>query len=146
MRPVEAADLGEAVPLDALRSVLDEHPVRFAVLFGSHATGDRHSRSGVDIAVEFEELGPGNDGYNEVFFGLGAEVSEALGTDDVDLLDVHGLSASLARSVLDEGVLLTGERERVKALRQQSIGDEHDERSPRERCDDSLRRIGEHFA
>jgi predicted nucleotidyltransferase len=146
MRSIETADVDGAVPLDVVRSVLDEHPVQFAILFGSHATGDIHSRSDVDIAVEFEGLRPADDEYNETFFGLGADLSEALGTDDVDLLDVHRLSAPLARSVFDEGVLLVGEHARITALRQQSIGDERDERSPRERFDDSLRRIDEHFA
>lgn len=91
---------------------------------------------------------PGGDGYSEAFFGLGADVSEALRTDDVDLLDVHALSASLARSVFDEGVLLMGESERVAALRRRLAenGTVRDERPPCERFDDSLRRIDDHFA
>jgi predicted nucleotidyltransferase len=146
MRAIETADVGESLPLDALQSVLGDHPIRLAVLFGSYATDRIHARSGVDIAVEFENLRPGDDSYNEGFLGLGADVSEALGTDDVDLLDVHALSASLARSVFEEGVLIIGEPERVQALRQRLVDDERDERSPRRELDESLQRIDEHLA
>ena len=148
MRSVEAADVGGDLPLDTLRSVLEEHPARVAILFGSRATDRVHSRSDIDVAVEFEALEPGGDGYSEAFFGLGADVSEALRTDDVDLLDVHVLSASLARSIFDEGVLFVGESERVAALRRRLAenGTVRDERPPCERFDDSLRRIGDHFA
>lgn len=146
MRAIETADVGESLPLDALQSVLGDHPIRLAVLFGSYATDRVHARSDVDIAVEFENLRPGDDGYNEGFLGLGADVSEALGTDDVDLLDVHALSASLARSVFEEGVLIIGEPERVQALRQRLVDDERDERSPRRELDESLQRIDEHLA
>jgi predicted nucleotidyltransferase len=146
MRAIETADVGESLPLDALQSVLGDHPIRLAVLFGSYATDRVHARSDVDIAVEFENLRPGDDSYNEGFLGLGADVSEALGTDDVDLLDVHALSASLARSVFEEGVLIIGEPERVQALRQRLVDDERDERSPRRELDESLQRIDEHLA
>ena len=146
MRAIETADVGESLPLDALQSVLGDHPIRLAVLFGSYATDRVHARSGVDIAVEFENLRPGDDSYNEGFLGLGADVSEALGTDDVDLLDVHALSASLARSVFEEGVLIIGEPERVQALRQRLVDDERDERSPRRELDESLQRTDEHLA
>jgi predicted nucleotidyltransferase len=146
MRAIETADVGESLPLDALQSVLGDHPIRLAVLFGSYATDRIHARSGVDIAVEFENLRPGDDSYNEGFLGLGADVSEALGTDDVDLLDVHALSASLARSVFEEGVLIIGEPERVQALRQRLVDDERDERSPRRELDESLQRTDEHLA
>jgi predicted nucleotidyltransferase len=146
MRAIETADVGESLPLDALQSVLGDHPIRLAVLFGSYATDRIHARSGVDIAVEFENLRPGDDSYNKGFLGLGADVSEALGTDDVDLLDVHALSASLARSVFEEGVLIIGEPERVQALRQRLVDDERDERSPRRELDESLQRTDEHLA
>lgn len=130
---------------EALRSVLLEHPVRLAILFGSHASGDSHVESDVDVAVELDGLRPGQDGYNETFFRLSADVSEALGRDDVDVVDVHSLTPSLARSVAEHGVVLVGDRGRADRLLGRTATDDADQ-SPRERLAESLRRIDEHLA
>ena len=146
METVDTAEVGAAVPVDALRSTLEAHPVRLAILFGSRARGDTHSRSDVDIVVEFDGLRPGDEGFNEAFFGLGADLSETLESDDVDVLEVHTLSPTLARSVFEDGVLLLGSEGRAVALREELTTSDTDDRSPRERLDEACRRIDDHLA
>ncbi len=43
-----------SVDLETVRTVLRNHPVRLAVLFGSQATGSADGRSDVDLAIELE--------------------------------------------------------------------------------------------
>jgi predicted nucleotidyltransferase len=56
MKSAETADISDTLPLDTILSVLRDHPVRLAILFGSYATGTDHPRSDIDIAVELNEL------------------------------------------------------------------------------------------
>lgn len=146
MKTVETADLTTEIPLDAVRSTLEEHPVRLAVLFGSQVTGTTHPASDIDIAVELDGLQPGDDDFNETFFGLSADLSDVLGIDAVDVVDVHTLSPTLARTVFEDGVLLVGTQTRAAELRTQLESDGGDDQSPRERFDDALRKIDEHLA
>lgn len=145
METAEPADLEASFPLDALRSTLDAHPVRLAILFGSQARTGTHSRSDIDIAVELEGLEPGDLGFYDAFFGLSADLSESLGTDDIDLVDVHTLSTPLVRSVFNNGLLLVGTERRAERLRQQLDADSSLDRSPRERFDEALRLIDDHL-
>lgn len=144
MQRVDETDLGERLSIAALRSALEEHPVRLAICFGSQVSGDRHERSDVDLAIEFDGIRPGDPQYNDVFFECYAAVSEALGTDAIDLVDVHSLSGSLARAVFERGVLLLGDQERVEVLRETLTPPQ--DRSPRERLDETIERIDEHLA
>jgi len=146
MERIETADIEPDIPDQRLRSTLDDAPVRLAILFGSRATGRTHARSDIDLAVEFADLEPGDPAYNETFFALSAALSDVLGTDDIDLIDIRSLSQSLARSVFDDGILLFGTVDRVETLRASILSDEPDERSPGDRFDDALRRIDEHLA
>lgn len=132
-------------PVGRLRSTLEEHPVRLAVLFGSQATGRATSGSDIDIAVELDGLQPGDEGFNDAFFDIIAAVSRALETDDVDVVDVHTLGPSMADAVFDRGTLVVGEESRLDELRARATS-ERDERSPGERFDDALRKIDEHLA
>jgi predicted nucleotidyltransferase len=138
-------DPAEDLPREAIRSVLRDHPVRLAILFGSRATGRTHEGSDVDIAVELDGLEPGSPGFNEAFFTLSADLSATLGTDDVDLLDVHMLSPGVAKAVFEDGVLLLGSPERVAELRE-TLPTGDDDRTPGERLDDALGRIDDHLA
>jgi len=109
MRSSENTTTGESLLLQTLQEVLQEHPVQLAILFGSHATGESHSRSDIDMAVEFETVHPSDPAYNEVFLGLSGDLSEALETDDVDLVDLQTTSPELAETIFDHGVLLIGD-------------------------------------
>jgi predicted nucleotidyltransferase len=145
MRQLPDADLPDDLPITVLTETLAAHPVTFAILFGSVIDETTPHAADIDIAVEFTDLRPGQNGYNDALLSLGADLSEALDTDDIDLLDVHSLSPSVARSVFEEGVLLVGDTDRVRAVRTNLLSDPGTG-SPRERYDDALDRIDEHLA
>ena len=145
MRTAAGADIDDSLDLDTLREVLRQHPVRLAILFGSHATGTTHAASDIDIAVEFDSHRPSDRDYNDVFLGLSADLSDTLGTDDVDLVDMHALSPALAESIFDHGVLLVGDQEHAAELRRQATATDSEAQSPRERLDAALARIDAHL-
>lgn len=145
MRSLESTTLDASFDLAALQAVLREHPVRLAILFGSHAVETTHARSDIDLAVEFDDHRPADPSYNEVFLGLSADISDALETDSVDLVDLHAVSAPLAASIFENGVLLVGEVEHATELRRQLTSSKNDQRSPRERLDAALKRIDDHL-
>lgn len=145
MRTVESADIDDSLPIETLRGILREHSVQFAFLFGSYATETVHPASDVDIAVELPVTNREDPAYNKAFFGLSADLSDALETDDVDLVDIHGLSPRVAESVFDEGVLLVGDPDHAEEIRRCVIDGSSDSQSPRERFDSALAKIDEHL-
>jgi predicted nucleotidyltransferase len=145
VRSAESTTLDGSLDIDALRAVLREQPVQLAVLFGSHATGTAHATSDIDIAVEFDEDRPPDPGYNDVFLGLSADLSDALGTDSVDLVDFHAVPPGLAAAIFENGVLVVGEQTRASELRRQLPKNGSELQSPRERLDAALDRIDDHF-
>lgn len=146
MERAEQTTLGERLPIEDLQSLFENQQVSVAICFGSHVRGQEHNDSDIDIAIEFADTRPGEDSYNDTFFRMYEAVSEVIATDDVDLVDVHSLSGSLARAVFSEGVLLYGDRDRVETLRDQYIEGDGARRSPRERLDDAIEQIDEHLA
>ena len=145
MKPVEEADADDSLPTSELQSVLRAAPVRFAVLFGSQASGTGRPASDTDIAVEFESVDHDDSAYNEVFFGLSARLSDVLGTDDIDLVDVHTLSPTIADAILDHGAVLVGDSARAESLLEEIASERDGDRSPRERFDAALGRIDDHL-
>ncbi|QGA81940.1 Minimal nucleotidyltransferase [Halomicrobium sp. LC1Hm] len=145
MRTAESVTLDASLAVDSLQTVLREHSVRLAILFGSYATETIHPESDIDLAVEFDDLRQTEPEYNDVFFGLSAELSDVLETNDVDLVDLHAVSPSLATSIFENGVLLVGEAEHATELRRQLTVPEDDQQSPRERLDAALERIDDHL-
>jgi hypothetical protein len=63
----------------------------------------------------------------------------------VDVIDVNTLGPDFAAAVFDTGRVLLGDEQRVDELRERLTAG-RDDRSPRERFDDALRRIEEHLA
>lgn len=119
-------------------------PVRVAICFGSQARGETHGHSDVDFAVEFDDVQPGDEEYNEAYFRLLATLTTVLETEDVDLVDLRTASDSLVRTIVDQGILLYGSSERVETLREQLLTDRP--HSPRERLDGAIERIDKHLA
>ena len=146
MNTAESIALDTPLDLDALQAVLREHPVRLAVLFGSHATEAAHATSDIDLAVEFDEHRPSDPSYNDVFLGLSADLSDALETDDVDIVDLRTVSPSLAAAIFESGVLLVGEAEHAAERRRQFTARGSDQQSPRDRLDAALARIDDHLS
>jgi predicted nucleotidyltransferase len=145
MRITDPTALDADLDLDALQVVLREHPVQIAILFGSHATETTHATSDIDIAVEFDGHQPADPDYNDLFFGLSADLSDALKTDDVDLVDLHTATPPLAAAIFEDGVLLVGDPEHATELRRQLTASENDNQSPRDRLDSALARIDHHL-
>ncbi|GBD08988.1 hypothetical protein HRbin22_01235 [Candidatus Thermoflexus japonica] len=80
--------------LEGLGTLFQRHPVRLVYLFGSIARGDPRAAD-VDLAVLPEE------GLS--FRGLYADLSLALGTDRLDLLDLRSASPVLQQEILRTG-------------------------------------------
>ncbi len=105
-----------------LRSVLDGHPVSFAMVFGSAARGSMDDRSDVDVAVEFDDHRPGDDGYSDVYLRLVSDLDGALPTD-VDVVDVHSMPPQFARVAFDDGDAIVGSDSRRRELEREMAGD-----------------------
>lgn len=145
MRTAESTTLDASIDLEAIETVLREHPVRLAILFGSHATGTTHETSDIDLAVEFDDHRPSDTNYSSVFLGLGVDLSSALGTDDVDVIDLHTASPSFVRAIFENGILLIGDQDHAAELRRQLTDTDTDQQSPRERIEAALERIDDHL-
>lgn len=145
MRTVASIEPDVGFDIDAVRGVLRDHPVRLAILFGSHATGTAHAKSDIDIAVEFEGYRPSDTGYNDVFLGLSAELSAALETDAVDLVDLHTASPAMASAIFETGALIFGSETHAAELRRRLTESGSETRTPRERIDAALDRIDDHL-
>lgn len=102
-------------PVDrsTLRSVLERHPVRLAVLFGSYATGAADARSDVDVLVE---LDPGTD-RRTVAMDLLRDLSVELDRNDVDLSLVDDVDPRVGLAAFEHGDLVLGTADRVEQLR-----------------------------
>ncbi len=135
-----------ALDLDALQGVLREHPIRLVILFGSYATETTHATSDIDVAVKFNDHRPLDPSYNNVFFELSVELSEALEADNVDLVDLHAVSPQLATTIFEQGILLVGETEHATELDRRLTAYDPDQQSPCERLDAALDRIDDHHS
>ncbi|ESS09274.1 MAG: putative nucleotidyltransferase [uncultured archaeon A07HN63] len=101
--------------LDAVRWVLADYPVRLGVLFGSHASGTAGSHSDVDIAVEFDPDVVDDERYRHRL-SLLVDLSQALGTDDLDLVDLDTVRPAVGLSALQDATLLVGDQDRRDQL------------------------------
>ena len=146
MRTVESAAIDDSLPIEMLQGILRAHSVQCALCFGSHAAATAHPASDIDLAVELETTQRENPAYNDAFFSLSTDLSEALETDDVDLVDIHTLSPRVAASVFEEGILLVGNLKHAEELRRRVTDRSSDTRSPRERFDDALAKIDAHLS
>jgi predicted nucleotidyltransferase len=99
--------------ISLLRSVLrTEHNVRFALLFGSFATGTETSSSDVDVLVALR------DPSLQRLVELKAKLSDALGRPvDLVVLDDAEREPSFLAHALTEGRVLVDRDERRHALR-----------------------------
>jgi len=125
-----------------VRRVLESRPVRLGVLFGSYARGTAGSHSDVDVAVVFDSSV--DDPFNERL-GLGVELSLALGTDNVDVVDLADVRPAVGYSALEHGRLLVGDLGHATELKARFDRDRtpSTRRSRRDRFDDTLARLEE---
>lgn len=145
MRTGESANTVSSLPIERVRHTLQKHPVKLAILFGSHATNTSTPQSDIDIAVAFEDVRSIEPSYNTEFFGLSADLSDTLGSDDVDVADLRSMSSSLRKSIFEHGVLLVGDEETAIRMRHELMESSATERTPQDRLDAALARIDEHL-
>lgn len=100
---------------DRLAKVLNQHPVRLAVLFGSRVKNTRHVDSDVDIAVEFER----GTKPEEALLALLADLASATGGVDVDVAVLSDVEPRIGVSICRNGMLLVGDRDRFESHCQQ---------------------------
>lgn len=128
--------------IDTIRKVLEQHPVRLAVLFGSVVTGETHAHSDIDIVVEFEDsVTPTNE-----ILPLIADLSSALKRNDIDLSVVHDMKPRVGAAAFTNGVLLVGSQERMELHRTRferavNVIEEKESLSLRERFDRVIENI-----
>lgn len=133
----------ESIDSDALRRVFLEHPVRLAIVFGSHVRGTAHSTSDVDLAIEFDDSVSDQE-YAEARLRLIADVSSAFGQNAVDVADLRDMAPSIGQSALEHGVVIVGNPERAEQhLERFTETAASSDRSRRERFDEILERTGE---
>jgi predicted nucleotidyltransferase len=141
------ADGDDPDVFETVESVLADHPVSVGIVFGSRARGESHEHSDIDIAVAFEELEPGDSGHLNLRLQLGADLALALGTDDVDVIDLHSAPPALLRAIFRDGKQVVGTDEAASHLRETLLSEAaEDHRSPAERFDDALASIDDHLA
>jgi len=118
---------------DEIATVLAQHPVRLAVLFGSQATGTATVESDIDVAVAFEsDLSPAERLTERI--DLTTALVRAFGTDAVDVTDLDSVSPAVGADALETGQLLVGDQATLSAYRRRferertETEETHDER------------------
>lgn len=106
------------VDVEAVIATLKEYPVRYAVLYGSHAHGVATRESDIDIAVAFAERLSDSERF-DCRIELVVDLAEALGRDDVDLADFDTIRPEIGLRALETGYTLVGNRERQQEYREQ---------------------------
>ena len=106
------------VDIDAIIATLEEYPVRYAVLYGSHVHGGVTADSDIDIAVVFSESLSESARF-DCRIELIVDLMETLGTDDVDLADLETIRPEVGRQALEKGQTLIEDKEIHQAYRDQ---------------------------
>jgi predicted nucleotidyltransferase len=122
---------------DGIRTVLEAHPVRLDVLFGSQARGTSDSHSDVDMAVAFD-ASLSDDQRSRARIDLVVELTRALGTDDVNIVDLDAVRAEVGAKALEDGLALVGDPEEVERRHA-----EFEERTTERTHDERIRRFDE---
>jgi len=113
--PDEAATTG--IDPGTVEHVLGDHPVRVAVLFGSHVRGTANAGSDIDLAVEFDDS-LSEEERHRARLDLIVDLMEALRVNDVDVTDLDGIRPAVGASALRTGVVLLGSHDRITELRE----------------------------
>jgi len=127
----EEAAVPATVDTADVTEVLQDHPVRIGVLFGSTVRGTETPESDVDVAVAFEESLPSADRHR-ARIDLVVDLMETLGVNDVDVTDLDGVRPAVGVSALRTGAVLVGDPDRIDRLREafesRTTDRTHDER------------------
>lgn len=124
----------------AVREVLEDHPVSFAMVFGSAARGTASESSDLDVAIELADVRPGDAGYSDAFLRVYTDVSDSL-PGEVDVVDVHTMTPEFASVAFDEGVVVVGSASRGAELERELTGAEPSVEDARKRVETAVRRL-----
>ena len=103
------------VDIEGVREVLRSRDLEFALLFGSHARGEAHKSSDVDITLRFPETMDNTERFRERN-RIDAEL-QAHASGFVDVSDIETLPTPVAYAALRDGIPLVGDRETVESVR-----------------------------
>ena len=126
VRIIRRVRLRDGIDLAEVRSVFADVGVRYAVLFGSYATGSESQGSDIDICVRVPDEYTRRERFRRRN-RIDALVQSAA-DPFVDVSDLQALPDSVALNALQDGTLLYGDHQTKTA----------DERRPRERRDDRV--------
>lgn len=139
-----AAHEDRAVDSDEIRTVLTSHPVQLDVLFGSQARGTSDSHSAVDVAVAFDPT-LSDEQRSRARIDLVVDLTRALGTDDVDVVDLDAVRPAVGTAALEDALVLIGDPDeaerRQTEFETRTTGRTHEERM--QRFDELLARMEE---
>ncbi len=105
---VSIETISDSVDLEGIRSMLVETDVRYAVVFGSYATGSETSASELDVCVRFTDECSRRERFrqrNRIDSRL-----QSYAEPFVDVSDLEGLPDTVALNALRDGILLYGDR------------------------------------
>ena len=101
---------------EQIRTVLESHPVQLGVLFGSQARGTIDSHSDVDVAVAFDAT-LSDEQRSRARIEFVVDLTRALGTDDVDVVDLDAVRPKVGAAALEEGLVLVGDSDEAERRR-----------------------------
>lgn len=102
------------IDLEGMETYLEDSPVTFALLLGSHAKGQAEAGSDVDVAVRFPESMDAHERFrtrNRIDAYL-----QAFADGFVDVSDIEALPTPVARSAVKDGIILVGDEDDVAAF------------------------------
>jgi predicted nucleotidyltransferase len=104
------------VDLDGMIEYLEQTPVVFALLFGSHARGTAESKSDVDVALRLSEEMDDRERFR-TRNRIDAELQQ-FADGFVDVSDIDALPTEVAYAALQDGVALVGDESTVRTCRE----------------------------
>jgi predicted nucleotidyltransferase len=112
----------DPMTVERMCEVLERHSVAFAMVFGSRGRETADADSDIDIAVEFADVRPADDGYSTTYLRLVTDLTDALDMT-VDVVDVHSMPPRFAHAAFDTGTVVHGTETRRRRLVDELAGD-----------------------
>lgn len=107
----------QSVDCDGMREYLEQTPVVFAVLFGSHARRTADSASDVDVALRFPEAMDDQERFR-LRNRIDAELQQ-FARGFVDVSDIEALPTGVAHAALRDGIRIVGDDSCLTAYREE---------------------------
>lgn len=132
-------------PIDrnAVRSVLEEYPLRLAILFGFYVNGTPTPLSDVGIGILSEEDCSAAE-RRTFHLDLHSTIATALGSVNIDVTLLDDVPASVGRQALQSYDVLVGQRVLAEQLRE--LRERYEEIAPVPSHEDLVRRLDESLA